>query len=925
MVPTPLRRALALAALLAAPSLAQSRLTSPREFFGHEIGADYVLPNYTKFVAYWQKLATESDRMDLDTIGVTAEGRPQLMAIVSSPENLRNRERYRRIAEQLARAEGITAAQARELAREGKGIVWIDGGLHATEVLGAQQLIESNWQLVSGDDPETRRFRDDLIIVMVHANPDGMELVSDWYMRETDPRKRNTNIPRLYQKYIGHDNNRDFYLAAQPESENMNRVLYTEWYPQVMYNHHQTGPAGTVMFAPPFRDPMNYNIHPLIKTGLDVVGGAMHNRFVVEEKGGVVMRSGAGYSTWWNGGLRTTVYFHNMIGLLTETIGNPTPIEIPFIANRQLPSADLPLPVRPGVWKFRQSIDYSVTANRAVLDVVSRNREHFLFNIWKMGNDRILQGQRDSWTVWPRRIEALQAQIARENRQRAGQTAGGEDPMDFLAGGGGAGQSRSGAAAQSLMAALNDPAKRDPRAYVLAADQADFPTAVKFIVALQKNGIDVHRATAPITVGGTTYPTGSYVVKTAQAFGAHVLDMFEPQDHPNDFRVPGGAPTPPYDNAGWTLALQMGVRFDRVFEDVSGALERIGPLQRVTPAAGRVATGGTWTLSPAYNDAFVVVNRLLKAGASVARRADGTWLIANSGTSRPIVERAARELGLSFGAGSMSGATPVKAMRIGLWDRYGGSMPSGWTRWLLEQYEFPFEVVYPQDLDAGNLEARFDALVFVDGAIPAKRAGGPAPRGLGASGATAEGLPPEMRRMLGSISEDRTIPELKRFVERGGTVITIGSSTNIADHFGLPLTNHLVERTPEGGERELGSSKFYVPGSLLEVAVDSTAAGAVGMGRRAIVMFDNSPVFRLAPDAAARGVTPLLWFDGASPLRSGWAWGQNYLEGGVAAADARVGKGLVRLIGPEALFRAQPHGTFKLVFNGLIAPSRPTM
>ena len=926
MVPTPLRRAAALLALCVGPVLAQARLTSPREFFGHEIGADYQLPNYSKFVAYWQQLATESDRMDLDTIGVTAEGRPQLMAIVSSPENLRNRERYRRIAEQLARAEGITAEQARALARDGKGIVWIDGGLHATEVLGAQQLIESNWQLVSGDDAETRRFRDDLIILMVHANPDGMELVSDWYMRESDPRKRNMNIPRLYQKYIGHDNNRDFYLAAQPESENMNRVLYTEWYPQVMYNHHQTGPAGTVMFAPPFRDPMNYNIHPLIKTGLDVVGGAMHNRFVAEEKGGVVMRSGAGYSTWWNGGLRTTVYFHNMIGLLTETIGNPTPIEIPFIANRQLPSADLPLPVRPGVWKFRQSIDYSVTANRAVLDVVSRNREHFLFNIWKMGNDRILQGQRDSWTVWPRRIEALQARIAQENRQRAGQAAA-DDPMTFLGGGAAAGQSRSGAAAQALMAALNDPARRDPRAYVLPADQPDFPTAVKFIVALQKNGLDVHRATAPVTIGRTTYPAGSYVVKTAQAFGAHVLDMFEPQDHPNDFRVPGGAPTPPYDNAGWTLALQMGIRFDRVFEDVTGPLEKIGPLQRVTPPAGRVASGGTWTLSPATNDAFVVVNRLLKAGATVARRADGTWLIANGGASRPIVERAARELGLSFGAGSMAGATPVKAMRIGLWDRYGGSMPSGWTRWLLEQYEFPFEVVYPQDLDAGDLDRRFDALIFVDGAIPAKRTVGAAPRGLGASSgsALADGLPADLRRMLGSISEEKTIPQLKTFVERGGTIITIGSSTNLAEHLGLPLTNHLVERTPEGGERELGSSKFYVPGSLLEVAVDSTAAGALGMGRRAIVMYDNSPVFRLAPDAAARGVTPLLWFDGAEPLRSGWAWGQNYLEGGVAAADARVGKGLVRLIGPEALFRAQPHGTFKLVFNGLIAPSRPTM
>ncbi len=392
----PLVRSCALLLLSALPLAAQSRLTSPKEFFGHEIGADYVLPNYTKFLAYWETLARQSDRMELDTIGKTAEGRPQVMAIVSSPENLRNKERYRRIAERLARAEGVSEAEARQLAKEGKGIVWIDGGLHATEVLGAQQLIETNWQLVSGTDEETQRLLNDLIIVMVHANPDGMELVSDWYMRESDPKKRAMNIPRLYQKYIGHDNNRDLYLAAQPESENMNRMLYTAWYPQVMYNHHQTGPAGTVMFAPPFRDPMNYNIHPLIKTGIDVVGGAMHNRFIVEEKGGVVMRSGAGYSTWWNGGLRTTVYFHNMIGLLTETIGNPTPMEIPFIANRQLPSADLPMPVKPGVWKFRQSIDYSVTANKAVLDVVSRNREHFLFNIWKMGNDRIQQGNRDS-------------------------------------------------------------------------------------------------------------------------------------------------------------------------------------------------------------------------------------------------------------------------------------------------------------------------------------------------------------------------------------------------------------------------------------------------------------------------------------------------------------------------------------------------
>jgi hypothetical protein len=916
-----LRHALTISALAALPLAAQQpRLTSPEQFFGHQIGADYVLPNYTKFHEYWIRLANESDRMILDTIGTTAEGRPQIMAIVSSPENLRNRERYRQIAERLARAEGVSEAEARRLSREGKGIVWIDGGLHATEVLGAQQLIETNWQLVSGTDDETMRFLNDLIIVMVHANPDGMELVSDWYMRNPDQRRRSTGgVPRLYQKYIGHDNNRDFYLAAMPESENMNRVLYTEWYPQVMYNHHQTGPAGTVMFAPPFRDPMNFNIHPLIKTGLDVVGGAMHNRFVQEEKGGVVMRLGAGYSTWWNGGLRTTVYFHNMIGLLTETVGNPSGHEIAFIANRQIASADLPLPVQPGPWKFRSSVEYSVTANKAVLDVVSRNRETFLYNIWKMGNDRIAQGNSDSWTIWPKRNAAAQARIDEENRARRAQQQA-DNPMSFLGGFGNAAQQRTGAAAQEVMASMKSPENRDPRAYILPANQRDFPTAVRFLVALQKAGVDVHRATAAFSHGGKQYPAGSYVVKVGQAFGAHVLDMFEPQDHPNDFRVPGGPPTPPYDNAGWTLAMQMGVQYDRVLDALDGPFEKIAPTNRLRPTAGTVASANVWHLSGAQNDAFIVVNRLLKANALVLRKPDGTWVIPATAGSRPIVQRAAQELGLSFTSGNNTGAVAVRPMRIGLWDRYGGSMPSGWTRWLLEQYEFPFTVVFPQELDAGNLNSKYDALLFVDGAIPALRAGGGGGGGgFGGGGAMdTASIPAQYRSWLGNVTAERTIPQIKRFAENGGMVITIGSSTNLAQHLGLPLSNHLVERMPTGEEQALGSAKFYVPGSLLEVAVDTTTAAGRGMTSRAIVMFDNSPVFRLAPDAQQKGVTPIMWFDVPNSLRSGWAWGETYLEGGVAAADARVGRGTVRLIGPEALFRAQPAGTFKLVFNGLI-------
>jgi hypothetical protein len=267
-------RFVALAAVLAASAApAQTRVTSPREQFGHDIGADYVLPNYRQLVSYWQKLDAQSDRMRMVDMGKTAEGRSQHMAIVSSPANLRNLEQYRQTVRRLALARGVDSTDARRLARTGKAVVWIDGGLHANEVLGAQQLMETLYQLVSRNDAETMRILDDVIVLFIHANPDGMDLVSDWYMRNPNPQQRSTaNIPRLYQKYIGHDNNRDFYASTQPETENMNRVMYHTWFPQIVYNHHQTGPTGTVMFAPPFRDPFNYVYDPLVVTELDQVG-----------------------------------------------------------------------------------------------------------------------------------------------------------------------------------------------------------------------------------------------------------------------------------------------------------------------------------------------------------------------------------------------------------------------------------------------------------------------------------------------------------------------------------------------------------------------------------------------------------------------------------------------------------------------------
>ncbi len=584
------------------PAQTAPKITTPKEALGFNLGDDYQVANYTQLEAYWKKLASESPRMKLESIGKTEEGRDQWMATITSPENMKKLARYKEIAGKLAHAEGVSEQEARALAKEGKAIVWIDGGLHATETVGSQQIMEWVYQMVSRSDEETMRFLNDVIVLCVQANPDGQELVANWYMREKDPLKRSMNgLPRLYAKYVGHDDNRDFYMSNMKESTNMNHQLFVEWFPQIMYNHHQTGPAGAVVFIPPFRDPFNYNFDPLVPLGIEMVGTAMHSRLVAEGKGGSAMRTGANYSTWWNGGLRTVTYFHNMIGILTEIIGNPTPMTIPVIADKQLPQGDWPMPIKPQEWHYRQSIDYEMTQNRAIMDLASRYRETWLFNIWRMGMNSIEKGSRDTWTVTPKRIAAMET-VAAAAPQPAGGAGGGgtrraavdaaaqqRQPQQaatrcrraamFQPGGGGT----FGGLARSIPmdvynTVLHDPKLRDPRGYVIPSNQADFANATEFVNALLKNGITIHKATAAFQVAGKSYPAGSYVVKAAQAFRPHVMDMFEPQDHPNDFAYPGGPPKRPYDITGWTLAMQMGVQFDRIMEsfDASLPLTKIG-------------------------------------------------------------------------------------------------------------------------------------------------------------------------------------------------------------------------------------------------------------------------------------------------------------------------------------------------------------
>ncbi len=854
----------------------QGRVTSPKEEFGHDFGEDYFLANYKQISAYWNKLAKESPRITVHDIGKTAEGRSQLMAIVTSPENHASLAKYKDISRRLALAEGLTDAQARALAKEGKAVVWIDGGLHASESLGAQQLGEMVYQMVSRTDEETMRILNDVIMLFVHANPDGNDLVADWYMRAADPKARSlANLPKLYQKYIGHDNNRDFFASTQAETENINRVLYHEWFPQILYNHHQSGPAGTVLWSPPLRDPFNYNQDPLLVLGLQTVGIALQSRLAAEGKPGATSRSGGAYDGWWNGGIRNTAAFHNIIAILTEMIGSPTPMRVPLVMQRQLPNSDLPYPVPPQEWHFRTSIEYSIAANRGILDLASRTRENILFNIYRMGKNSIERGSRDTWTPAPRRYQALAAKMG-------SQPGTAERDMAFWA-------------------ELHTPELRDPRGYIIPSTQPDFPTATKFINALRETGIAVQRATRDFDVAGKKYPAGSYVVLSAQAFRPHVIDMFEPQDHPDNFPYPARrrrrrTTTP----AGrWRSRWASSSIASSSRSPGRSSRSRIGTSRR------RPAKSRRCQRPPAMCSAIRCSTRSWRSIGCSSANEDVMWLQAPiSATGR---DRSGRH-DVCDGAAVNAPADP--ADRVGPRGELRRDVGAR-ARDRLENEEAAHRLVGSvRRLDRRGLDPLDPRTVRVHlrsrlcaGARRrqpqrevrrarvrrgrASLAAAPAQGGRGRGGQPPANLPPEYQGQVGRVTLDKTLPEIKRFLENGGTVVALGdSAANLASWLELPIENHLAE-----GGAPLPRTKFYTPGSVLQARVDTSHPIAHGMAERTDMFFENSPVFRLGSSAAARGVKAIAWFDTKTPLRSGWSWGQHYLEGGVAAIEAPVGKG----------------------------------
>ena len=860
-----------LALLLAAPfAQAQNSITSPAAHFGFDLAADGTFAMWDQEVAYYEKLARESDRVDLQVLGKSTLGRPFLMLTISSPQNLAKADRYKEISRQMADPRGLTPEQIDALAAEGRAVVLVTLGLHSTEVASSQMGPRMVYRLATSNDDQVRTILDNTIFLLIPSfNPDGHDLVGEWIKKSAGTPYEGAGPPEVYGAYIGHDNNRDGYMLSQVESQHWAKVVYRDWFPQVYKDTHQQGSYGARITIPPKYDPINPHVDPLMWRTSQLLGGAMGTKLEAEGVTGV--ESQVHYDAWFMASFHGVANLSNMTSFHTESASarlvwplyiHPQQI-IPGTRGRPENKAQMtfPHPWPGGWWRMSDIARQQEIETLALVETMGRYRQNFLKN-------RALAALRQ--------IERGAAEVG----------------------------------------------------HVIPMNQHDPGTAAKFASTLMMNGVEVHRAMERFTSGSRVVEPGDLIVRLDQPSRALIKTMIEPLIYPDNewTRRRDGFPLAPYDMASFTLADHMGVESFRLTEKITAKLEK---LTSPPKPAGRIAGTGSagWLLTPAWNDSFRAANRILKNGGAVYRLsnppqpwAPGTfWIPASGPTNAATIQALATEFGLPFtaiasaptalarrGPGEGGAMSQLKPLRVALYRRYaGGNMDEGWTRFLFDQWEFPYTRVDADEIKKGGLNAKYDAVLIADDTVRAivgaGGGGGEAP----ANPFGAPALPAEYTKTLGNAGVDA----LKEFVRSGGSLVLLDNSSLLAmERFGVPVRN------PVAGVSE---KEFFAPGSSLRVHVDPTQPLGYGMPDETTVVFFESVAFDINNSNANDRISVVARYHDRDLLRGGWLDGEKYLAGMPALLDVRYGNGHIAMIGFRAQNRAQAYGTFKVLFNAL--------
>ena len=853
-----LARLLTLVLLLVATLAAG--IPTPEEFAGFPIGSNGNLLRWERIVEYLRTLDEASDRVKVKDLGKTHNGNPFVLAIISSPENLARLDAIQRTQHRLAHPAGLTDKAIEDLAWSSPAVVAVSCNIHATEIASSQMAVELAHRMATEDSRWMRNVLDNVVLLLVPSlNPDGQIIVTDWNNRVRGTEHVWSSLPWLYHPYVGHDNNRDAYMMTQPESRYMNRILFQDWFPQVYVDEHQQGQSGMRVFVPPFRNPINPNVHPSVWALAGRIGFSMYQ--ALHEAGFTGVGYDQRYTAWWQGGFLRGAWFHNMVGMLTEVasanLASPTyqmeaqlGVRTPSSKSRSdwlkervddpaapmppptdtMPRYDYPKPWLGGKWTLRNIIDSELALTDALLESAANGKVRLIRTHARMGLDAIAEGE-----------------------------------------------------------------KGDPWAFVFPPDQHDPGAQYRLLEALHFAGVEIEQAPQAFKANEKEYAAGAYVIRMAQPFRAYAKDLLEAQDHPDPRDLPAGKMgDQPYDLTTWSLPIQMGVEVDAIKEPFEGKLER---LPSIPQPLGQVEGGGGAGLlvEAGPNNTATLINRVWKAGGEVGRVEDGA--IWTSGVAEDRLREWVRELGLQARSLDEPPASlePRRQPRVALYRPWTASMDEGWTRWLLERYELAFSPAWNQDLQQADLRALWDVIV-----LPGDRS-----HSSLTAGSTSKSTPKEFRGGLG----EKGRKAIREFVSEGGTLVVWGDAVSFAMRtFELPLRNAL---------RPLSRREFSGPGSYLRLQVDTSHPVAHGMPAEATAVFKNDVAFEPLPEFGYTSLRVIARYPGDEILESGWMRGERHLAHRIAAAEVGYKKGRVILFGFRPQFRAQPDNTFKLVFNAI--------
>ncbi len=941
--------------LVAGPltTVAAQSIPSPERHFGHVIGADRRLVDWDGIGEYMRLVGARSDRVNVREMGQTTLGRPFLLLEISSPSTIANIDRYKRLQQRLyfqdhRPGEDPDAAHStrerEEIFRDHKAVVLITATIHSTEVGAAQMSLELVYRLATDNSPRTRKILDNTIFLLVPSlNPDGQDMVVEWYDRHVASEYEAGSMPWLYHAYVGHDNNRDMYMYSQQETRLIGQVLYEEWFPSIWLDEHQMGSTGPRIFTMPATDPINPNVHPLIYTLNGLYGQAQ--AAALEAAGKVGIAYDYVYTNFWPGAMAWTGWWHNQVGMLTEVasvrIATPTEQDTQPLGVRQTgprrrgdfePGEPLPRPrdtqsrtsyPRPwlgGTWTLRDIVDYELIVSMALLETAADTRDQLLRQIYEVNRSTIrefMDGQPDE----PENGYGAVSQSAGDRPPATGRVFAG-----------------AGGAAGTPYAVLIDPNQHDP------------PTVAKMLQTLERGGVIVERARSAFDAGDERHSAGTYVIRLAQVFGRYAKEMLETQTYPEVRATPESPPAPPYDVTAWSLGMQMGVEVTFVDQPFDASLDVVDGIPLPT---GRVdGSGSTFVMPASYNDAFAVANELWDAQTRIRRTAEtftgplgsrvgpGAWVI--DGVSRERMAALAERYGLVVSVMPEAPATrmvDVRKPRIAVYQPWGSNMDEGWTRWLLEKYGFAYTTLHPQDLRAAGTAEGVDLEIpndvrehwpaFVADRAPTQIEYAPLAERFDVvlfthqssssilEGSDASTTPPVYR---GGIGEEG-LAALRAFVDAGGTLVAMGAATELLiEQWPIPVKN-------VAGELE--TDEFLIPGSILNLQTDPTHPLAWGMPRTSYGYFIRSPFFALTDGFASQTTTVAVRYPNTGLRASGWLRGGEHLAGRAAAvqvdfAPVSAGErgGRMVLLGLRPQHRVQTHATFKLLFNALVPSDR---